>query len=559
MALKKRSDSSTFLSRMRVPKDLVAVYKRKHLEKSLHTSDEKAAKVLDKIQVGEWYREFEHKRRVVKGETTLTTEQCREQALLAIRKYREYEHGDMGDDQSFKWEAAITMNSLHEEYECAPLYANNALKMYVDDNPGILGIDVDAIKSIIRDEYDSELLRRMNRIIEIGIADVPDFIKYSPPPTSNIETSSFSMPAITNSTHNIYRGGAISLHNAIELTKKQTWWSELPEKTRDGYNTSFNLIVRLYGKDREVHTLMPEDSLWIRNIIDNMYVHFPKNGDVGKLIEAASISRAFGNENVQELISNGTKNKHRTAIKKIFKTLLDNWYIKSDMTANFKPWSNMERKKTRVQFTDCELKKIIMKTSADRNDHEMFWIPLIAIFTGARRGEICQLMPSDIVLMDGIWVFRISSEGDGQSLKNRHSFRFVPIHTDLIRLGLLEYVAINKNNNNGRIWKNLVRTKSGWGDAFGKRFSRATTGLFEEKPKTCKDFHSFRHTVKERLDKHLDLSILDALLGWSSEERRVFERVQSRRRHTRDGYGTDMITEKLRDGIEMLKYPWLII
>jgi integrase len=72
-----------------------------------------------------------------------------------------------------------------------------------------------------------------------------------------------------------------------------------------------------------------------------------------------------------------------------------------------------------------------------------FWAPLIGFFSGARVGEIAQLRPGDVLEVDegGVktWVLRITEESDGsRTLKNQASNRDVPVHEELVRIGLLE-------------------------------------------------------------------------------------------------------------------------
>lgn len=70
-----------------------------------------------------------------------------------------------------------------------------------------------------------------------------------------------------------------------------------------------------------------------------------------------------------------------------------------------------------------------------------YWVPLILMFTGARREEICQLYLADVIQVDGIWCFKIHDEEADQQTKNESSKRVVPIHETLIKLGLLDRVA----------------------------------------------------------------------------------------------------------------------
>jgi integrase len=77
-----------------------------------------------------------------------------------------------------------------------------------------------------------------------------------------------------------------------------------------------------------------------------------------------------------------------------------------------------------------------------------YWLPLLALFTGARLEELGQLAPEDVREeayedVDGekvsVWVISITDEGEGQGLKNEGSRRRIPVHSELIRLGFIEF------------------------------------------------------------------------------------------------------------------------
>ena len=70
----------------------------------------------------------------------------------------------------------------------------------------------------------------------------------------------------------------------------------------------------------------------------------------------------------------------------------------------------------------------------------LYWLPLIAAYTGARREEIAGLAPEDIVTEDGIAAFHFRPT-EIRRLKNRPSQRKVPIHPHLLELGFMEHVA----------------------------------------------------------------------------------------------------------------------
>lgn len=71
---------------------------------------------------------------------------------------------------------------------------------------------------------------------------------------------------------------------------------------------------------------------------------------------------------------------------------------------------------------------------------------MILLFTGARREEIANLALADIRQEEGIHYFDIAPDGQrGRRLKNKSSKRRVPIHSELIILGFLDYVEARRN------------------------------------------------------------------------------------------------------------------
>ena len=116
---------------------------------------------------------------------------------------------------------------------------------------------------------------------------------------------------------------------------------------------------------------------------------------------------------------------------------------------------NLDRsKRTRFPFTSGQLGKIFAsplfsECMGDEREHESgkikirdwrYWIPLIALYSGARLDEIAQLLVADVRESHRTWIFHITTEGEGEkSTKTDGSRRVIPIHSELIRIGLLDY------------------------------------------------------------------------------------------------------------------------
>lgn len=146
------------------------------------------------------------------------------------------------------------------------------------------------------------------------------------------------------------------------------------------------------------------------------------------------------------------------------------------------------------------------------------WLPLIALFTGARQGEIAQLRVGDLRQdhETGIWFFDISTEG-GRTIKTASSRRKVPLHPELERLGLLRYrqSLLSKGASpQDPLWPDFkFDARAGRAGPWSKwfnRYLRDKAGVEDG----GKVFHSFRHTFKRMArDAGLSEEMHDALTG----------------------------------------------
>jgi integrase len=131
-----------------------------------------------------------------------------------------------------------------------------------------------------------------------------------------------------------------------------------------------------------------------------------------------------------------------------------------------------------------------------------FWLPLIALFTGMRLEEIAQLKCRDIKQIDGVWVIDVNIS-DGNQLKSQSSQRLIPIHSELLKIGLLDRVEETIVSGHERLWPEFRKNKDGsYSASYSSWFGRYKNLIGLADPK--KTFHSFRHTFIDRL-KQLDV------------------------------------------------------
>ena len=158
---------------------------------------------------------------------------------------------------------------------------------------------------------------------------------------------------------------------------------------------------------------------------------------------------------------------------------------------------------------------------------------MIGAYTGARLEEIAQLKASDIKQTDGVWFFEFCADGNG---KTEAATRVVPLHRALVDAGLLAYRdALPKNSMLFPGLKGRTSKPGRLGVKLGDAFNWQRKKLGITRPGL--NFHSFRHTVGDRLRKAgIQESDIAAVLG--HEDERITSRV-----YGHDGLGLHRLAE----------------
>ncbi|MEW8194023.1 MAG: site-specific integrase [Candidatus Thiodiazotropha sp.] len=172
------------------------------------------------------------------------------------------------------------------------------------------------------------------------------------------------------------------------------------------------------------------------------------------------------------------------------------------------------------EFYPHELKRLfegaeMREFASDEKFAHYYWLPHIGLFTGARVNEICQLNPqADIIDKDGIWCFSFSEDTPSdelvdKSIKTKDN-RVVPIHTQLIKLGIIDYIETLKKRGEKRIfpeWKPERGKASPKAEKWFRKFLREI-GLRDDKPKKrLVGMHAFRSNL---LNRALNLGVDNA-------------------------------------------------
>jgi integrase len=217
-------------------------------------------------------------------------------------------------------------------------------------------------------------------------------------------------------------------------------------------------------------------------------------------------------------LSTTSVNNQLRKVSSFFNWSVRQGLITSNPISGMKIRTNTNSRAAREPFNCADLKALF--SSKVYSEHEFlhdyqFWIPLLALYSGARLEELCQLNMADISIESDIPFLRIDDKFEGQHIKNFNSRRTIPIHPEILNLGFRKFINERREKGNTRLFGYLKPQRQKLGHEPSKWFGRykVKMGVLSTK----KVFHSFRHTMvdKLRMVRAQDYEIKE-LLGHSS-------------------------------------------
>jgi integrase len=208
-----------------------------------------------------------------------------------------------------------------------------------------------------------------------------------------------------------------------------------------------------------------------------------------------------------------------------------------------RPWSDEEIRALCALplFTRFELPKAKMA-----GKQAAYWVPILGLFTGARISELVQLSLTDFDTVDGVPLLRIVPEPEGQTLKSQAARRLMPLHSQVIQLGFLDYVQSIKDAGQARLFPDVPWREEKPGGLFSAWFAALKGKVNRDRP--LPRFHDFRHTVRTKLTEALVAEpTIDALVGHAisgSTGAKVY---------------THRSPRALKTAIDKLAYPGLVL
>ena len=296
------------------------------------------------------------------------------------------------------------------------------------------------------------------------------------------------------------------------------------EKTLEGYRKDIEFFIKVMG-DVHIGSIDREIAGEYFNILRKLPANISRKAE-------------YRNKTIPELLAlNAPPQSEYNASKKLERpsgmfrwALLERrkWGVDSNPFEGF--GQSGDNATTRRPFTTDELKALLKHPDFIKREFKTtysFWLIPLAIFTGARLGELCQLDVKDFVEIEGISCIDINDieafedielEGRKKRVKTKNARRLVPIHPELIRLGLLRYVEVLREKKQVHFFPELSRTRrdgpahapSNWFQRFRARVGVTT------KQETV--FHSFRHGfITNLLDAGITPHLVAPIVGHEGE------------------------------------------
>jgi integrase len=304
-------------------------------------------------------------------------------------------------------------------------------------------------------------------------------------------------------------GPLLSICSASFCAERATQ-SAWTEKTAERWRVTFRLLLEGLG-DRPVNRVRREDISAFMQRLRRLPANAQKNAAlVGRPF--LEVTRLTG----YATIADGTVNDFMTRVSGFFKwaAQVEEYGVKRNPAQGFAV-KNAART-ARQAFTVDQLVALFSSDSftTRRFLHpHRYWLMPLSLLTGMRLNEACQLRVSDFAEVSGVPIIRCADLSHGRRRKNANATRRIPVHDELVRLGLLRYVAALRAAGETQLFPELKAGRDGHGQGPSKWFGayRKRCGIVGRQTEV---FHSFRHAfIGARMDRSIAPHKIAAVVG----------------------------------------------
>lgn len=219
------------------------------------------------------------------------------------------------------------------------------------------------------------------------------------------------------------------------------------------------------------------------------------------------------NEKIKKpVITKRTVNRYLSGLGAFCKWLVNSGYISSSPVSDMH--LSVSKKSSKIPFTVEQMNKLFSEAPLFRGclsddkigypgnvqirDHR-YWEPLVMLFSGCRPAEIAQLAVSDVRQEHGVWIMHVVETDDDddefeKSVKTAGSRRIVPVHSELIKLGFIDFCKQQADGGETRVFPEAKRNTRGQLAAqFSRDFTRKVLKSVGMSAPGKLSLYSFRH------------------------------------------------------------------
>jgi integrase len=294
------------------------------------------------------------------------------------------------------------------------------------------------------------------------------------------------------------------------------------EKTRQELDAIYALMAEVIGADKPLSELSRKDFAYFKDALAKL----PSNRSKDPRYRDKSVLELIGMKvPAADLMSISTINKVLIRVSSLMKWGVVHGYVASNYAEGMTLAKSKRDDEEREPWADEEVRTMLSAVLSGQHGSEgapyRKWVPLIGAYSGMRLNEICQLAIADFGEVEGIPVITITDEGDdGKRVKTANSRRAIPVHPELVSLGLLAYVEAQRKAGIARLFPELSKGRDGYGATVSKWFAR-----FRQRLGVKREFHALRHTVANHLrDAGVVEDVVADVLGHSRSQRETFGR-----------------------------------
>jgi integrase len=286
-------------------------------------------------------------------------------------------------------------------------------------------------------------------------------------------------------------------------------------KTRYELQAITALMMEVLGSDRALNSLNRKDFAYYKEQLSRL----PSNRRKNPVYREKTLAE-LGAMHIppSDLLNPVTINKNLRCISAVMKWGQIHGFVEANYCEGLSIAAAKRSDEHRQPYTDAEA--LHLQTSALGSHSKQAWkkwIPLLLMYQGMRTNEAAQLMCADFNEVEGIPVLTITDEG-GRRVKTAASRRTIPIHPELVRLGLLEHIAELRTRDITRCWPELSQGRDGPGKYVSRWYAS-----YRQKLGLGKDAHSLRHTVVTKLrEAGIAEDLIADIVGHSRSDKVTF-------------------------------------